>query len=272
MNQASQRIDHGTKKVLGVPIRAINYAAAVDEIVGAAKDRRPLTVAALAVHGVMTGALDPEHRYRLNKLDFLVPDGQPVRWALRWLYNVKLPDRVYGPNLMLEVCRAAEQHNLPIYLHGSTDETLDVLAANLRRKLPKLTIAGKQTSKFRQLSAEEKSRVVQQIKNSGARIIFSGLGCPRQEVWAYEYRDVLSSPILAVGAAFNFHAGNLEQAPRFLQDRGLEWAYRLYREPRRLWQRYLILNPLYLILLLAQWMKIRSFERTKRPKTELRYG
>jgi exopolysaccharide biosynthesis WecB/TagA/CpsF family protein len=267
-------IDHGKHNILGVLVDAVDYDAAIERIVTAAKTRSPLAVSALAVHGVMTGVLDGPHRYRLNHFDLIVPDGQPVRWALGWLHGAKLPDRVYGPTLMLKTCEDAASAGLPVFLYGGTSELLASLRANLERMFPSLQIAGVEPSRFRQVTAEETGEIVQRIAASGAAITFVGLGCPRQEVFAFELRDALSMPLLAVGAAFNFHAGMLAQAPGFLQDRGLEWLYRLLREPRRLWRRYLLLNPLYLTLLAWQALAPRRFDPLSAapPREELRYG
>lgn len=267
-------IDLGKFNVLGVAINAIDYEAAVERIMEAAQQRRPLAVSALAVHGVMTGVLDPTHRYRLNQFDVLAPDGQPVRWALRWLHGVRLADRVYGPNLMLEVCRRAAKEQTPIFLFGGTDELLSRLQKNLRTIFPELCIAGSLPSRFRQLTPQEKAEVVTTIRDSGAAITFVGLGCPRQETWVYEFGDDLATPLLAVGAAFNFHAGTLSQAPTLLQKRGLEWLYRLAMEPRRLWRRYVILNPLYLSLVALQRTGLRKFSPHdgQKPTGEMLYG
>ncbi|MBI2824609.1 MAG: WecB/TagA/CpsF family glycosyltransferase [Planctomycetia bacterium] len=253
-------IDRDRHNILGVRVNAIDYEATVQRIVEAAKARRPLAVSALAVHGLMTGVLDAAHRYRLNRLDLLVPDGQPVRWALNALHHAGLRDRVYGPTLMLKTCQRAADEGVPIFLFGGTDDLLSALAERLRARFPKLKIAGCRASRFRRLSAEERQQLVEEIRASGARITFVGLGCPRQEVWAYELREALSMPILAVGAAFNFHAGQLAQAPAFLQRRGLEWLFRLVHEPCRLWKRYLFLNPLYATLVFLQALGLRSFD------------
>lgn len=267
-------IDRGKQNVLGVLIDAVDYDAAVQRILAAAQARQPMAVSALAVHGVMTGVMDETHRYRLNHFDLIVPDGQPVRWALNMLHRAHLPDRVYGPTLTLKVCEAAAQAGVPIYLYGSRPEVLDALQRNLAQRFPGLVIAGAQPSRFRQTTAEEKEAIAQAIKASGAQIVFVGLGCPRQEVWAYEYREALSMPAIAVGAAFDFHAGTLEQAPGRLQRMGLEWLYRLVKEPRRLWRRYVMLNPLYLWLLFLQAVRLRRFDPadTVRPAQEMRYG
>ncbi len=267
-------IDHGKHNVLGVQVNAVDYEAAVAQIVDAAQAQRPFAVSALAVHGVMTGVMDPEHRHRLNSLDLIVPDGQPVRWALNLLHHVGLQQRVYGPELMLRTCAAAAQQGLPIFLFGGTPELLEKLRSNLLDSYPNLQVAGMRASRFRRLNAEERDDLVREIRASGAQITFVGIGCPRQETWAYEFREALSMPILAVGAAFNFHAGVLAQAPAVLQQAGLEWAFRLAHEPLRLWRRYLLLNPMYVALLCSQKAGFRTFDPrdTKTPGVPLLFG
>ena len=224
----------------------------MERIAKAAVAGERCTTSALAVHGVMTGTLDSAHRYRLNALDLVVPDGQPVRWALGILHGIWLADRVYGPELTIRVLRRAAADSLPVYLYGSRAETLDRLSRNLQESIPRLRIAGSEPSKFRKLTPEERSTTLQRITSSGAKLLVVGLGCPRQEVFAYEMGDALAMPVLAVGAAFDFHAGTLKQAPRILQRFGLEWAFRLLQEPKRLWRRYLLLNPLFVSFLLLQ--------------------
>jgi N-acetylglucosaminyldiphosphoundecaprenol N-acetyl-beta-D-mannosaminyltransferase len=267
-------IDHGKHNVLGVGIDAVDYAAAVARITAAAHDRRPLAVSALAVHGVMTGVFDRRHRYRLNQLDLVCPDGQPVRWALRLLHGARLPDRVYGPRLMLETCAAAAREGLPIFLFGGDADLLAALCEQLRSRFPDLNIAGARPSKFRTLSGDEWTDLAREVEASGARLMFVGLGCPRQEVFAYEFRDAAPLPTLAVGAAFAFIAGRLPQAPPVMQRWGLEWLYRLAHEPRRLWRRYALLNPAYVALLTLQKIGLRRVEFTHNelPPAPLLYG
>lgn len=247
-------IDLGVHSVCGVSVSAIDYDAAVARIMQAGQSRRRFAVSALAVHGIMTGFTDPEHRSRLNSLDLVAPDGQPVRWALRLLHGCRLDDRVYGPELTLRVCAAAQEAGLPVLFYGSKPETLAALSENLGRAFPKLRIAGLMPSKFRTLTEAENEEVLRKIRATGAGLVFVGLGCPRQEVWAYENAQALSLPVLAVGAAFDFHAGLLKQAPKWMQDRGLEWLYRLSREPRRLWRRYAYLNPLFCYAVARQYL------------------
>ncbi len=267
-------IDGGKQNILGVLVDAVDYEAAVERIMAAARDREPYAVSALAVHGVMTGVQDPAHRHRLNHLDLVCPDGQPVRWALNLLHHSALPDRVYGPNLTLKVCERAAQEKLPVYLYGSQPETLEALAHRLRIRMPDLIIAGMQPSRFRHISPEEKIDIIREIGDSKAAIVLVGLGCPRQEVWVYEFRNELSMPLLAVGAAFDFHAGRMPQAPKAMQNLGLEWLFRFVHEPARLWKRYLLLNPHYLCLIALQALGWRSFDpkRTVHPDREVLYG
>lgn len=267
-------IDRGRVNVLGVSLNAVDYEAAVQKILHAAEAGKPLGVSALAVHGVMTGVLDRIHCFRLNQLELVVPDGQPVRWAMNWLYGTHLPDRVYGPNLMLKVCEASAQHKLPIFLFGSNAATLDKLDSQLTNLYPGLQIAGKRPSKFRRIDPSERRELIDEIKASGAKLTMVGIGCPRQEVWAFEFKEELAMPVLAVGAAFAFHAGELAQAPLWMQKRGLEWLYRFTREPSRLWKRYLFLNPTYLSLIALQRLHLLTLKPTRglEPTEPVIYG
>jgi len=265
--------DLGKKSVIGILINAVDYEAAVDFIFCAAREKKCATVSAMAVHGVMTGVLDSEHKFRLNQFDLLLPDGQPVRWVLNWIHKAQLPDRVYGPNLTLRVCERAAAEGHSIYLYGSTPETLEALKRSLNERFPGIQIAGAEPSKFRCMTPDEKVEVAARIAASGASITLVGLGCPRQETFAYEFRGFLPMPILAVGAAFPFIAGITPQAPAWMQDRGLEWLFRLCSEPRRLWRRYLYLNPLYLFLVALQVCRVSQFPTDGRvPAKEALFG
>ncbi|WP_037228854.1 WecB/TagA/CpsF family glycosyltransferase [Rhodopirellula baltica] len=272
-------LDYGQHNVLGIGVNAIDYEAAVDRIITAAKNHSPMAVTALAVHGVMTGVLDREHHYRLNQFDLVCPDGQPVRWALNRLHRgtfdgPPLSDRVYGPELTLRLCAQAAKDDVPIFLFGATEEMLQQFADRLCERFEGLRIVGKRASAFRQISAEEREELAEEIRASGAEMCFVGLGCPRQEIFAYEMKEHLSMPLIAVGAAFAFHAGMLEQAPPWMQKNGLEWFFRLTREPGRLWRRYLYLNPAYVSLLTLQKLGIyrRKCDGGQSPSKELMFG
>lgn len=266
--------DLGKRNLLGVMVDAVDYPAAVARILDAARAGRGYSVTALAVHGVMTGVGDDTHRHRLNAFDLVTPDGQPVRWGLNLLHRTGLDDRVYGPTLTLKVCAAAAEAGLPVYFYGSRPEVLERLRARLGERFPDLRIAGCEPSKFRTTSSEEKAATAERVRASGAKLCFVGLGCPRQEVFAFEYRDALSMPVIAVGAAFDYHAGLVDEPPAWMQDAGLQWAYRLAQQPRRLWRRYLLLNPAYLTLLTLQALRLWTPDpnNTSPPQADVLYG
>jgi len=253
---AAPAIDRGRRDVLGVRVDAMNYRAVVDRIVAAAAGRQPLAVSLSAVHSVTTGAIDPVHRWRLNRLDLVIPDGQPVRWALNLLHGTALADRVYGPKLMCLLCREAAARGLPVYLYGSTPTVLANLERNLARRFPGLVVAGREPSQFRVLSPDEAAAAAERIRAAGPAIVFAGLGCPLQEIWVSENRDRIGVPLIAAGAAFDYLAGHLPQPPEWIQRRGLEWLFRLVQEPRRLWRRYMLLNPIYVGLVALQRLRL----------------
>lgn len=257
---SSPEVDAGKRHpVMGVGVHATDYARAVEAIITAARAHQSLTVSALAVHGVMTGATNPLHRQRLNALDLVTPDGQPVRWALNWLYDTGLKDRVYGPFLTRDLCARAAADGLRVFFYGSDSATLQALRDACHRRWPNLVIAGMQPSRFRRASVHEWNDDADLIRAAKPDLVFCGLGCPRQEIWVYEMRSSLSMPLIAVGAAFPFLAGKLSMAPAWMQRSGLEWAYRFSREPRRLWRRYAYYNPLFVAGVVAQKLRLKRF-------------
>jgi len=260
------------KNLLGVLVDGVNQEAATTTIIQAARERRTCSVSAIAVHGIMEGVLDPGHLYRLNHLELVVADGQPVRWALNLMHTVGLRERVYGPNLTVGVITRAAREGIPVYFYGSSPDVLRLLSANLKKRFPDLIIAGTQASSFKIVTLEEADRTACNIKRSSAQIVFVGLGCPRQEVWAYEFGRRLEMPIVAVGAAFPFLAGTFRQAPTWMQNYGLEWFFRLCMEPRRLWRRYLLLSPAYLFLVVCQMVGFHFPTTGREPEREVLYG
>jgi exopolysaccharide biosynthesis WecB/TagA/CpsF family protein len=180
----------------------------------------------------------------------VAPDGQPVRWALNLLHAARLKDRVYGPELTLRLCAQAAREGVPIYLYGGSPSVIEMLATHLLETYPELIIAGKESPPFRPLTVEESLQVDERINESGAGLVFIGLGCPKQDWFAAEHRDRLQAVQVCVGAAFDFHAGVKSTAPGWMQRNGLEWLFRLLSEPQRLWKRYLVTNTIYLLELL----------------------
>ena len=238
--------------ILGVLVDAVTPQQAVDLVIDAARARTPCSVTALAVHGVMTGVDDPEQRYRLNQFDLVTPDGQPVRWALNRLYGCNLDERVYGPTLMRDLCAQAAREQLPIALYGSTPDVLEKLSANLRNEFGGLTIVGTWPSQFRTGSDDQADAVADMIAAAEPALVFVGLGCPRQEQFVYELGERIGVPTLAVGAAFEYHAGVTTEPPKWMQDAGLQWLHRLAADPKRLAHRYVVLSSRYVGLIVRQ--------------------
>ncbi len=243
--------------VLGVEVSATTYDELVPQLIAAARRGQPALATFLPVHGIVTAATDATYRYRVNAFDVVGPDGQPVRWALNKLHNAGLADRVYGPELMMRLCAAAAEQHVGIYLYGSTPEVLTALVAKLTARCPGLQIVGAESPPFRPLSVAERDAVIERVNDSGAGLVFIGLGCPRQDVFAHDNRHAIRAVQLCVGAAFDFHAGTKKTAPPWMQKRGLEWLFRLVQEPGRLWKRYLVTNTTFVCLMARRLIRGR---------------
>ncbi len=235
--------------VLGVEVSATDYDDVVHRLAAAALRGQPALATFAPVHAVVTAAMDPRYRYRVNAFHVVAPDGQPVRWALNALHKTNLPERVCGPETMLRLCSKAAEEGIGIFLYGTTPDTLDKLKANLEDRFPAIRIVGMESPPFRALSDEENDAAVERINDSGAGFVFIGLGTPRQDAFAYLNRNRIKAVQLCVGAAFDFHAGKKRIAPMWMQKTGMEWAYRLIQEPRRLWKRYLVTNTTFIYLM-----------------------
>ena len=234
--------------LFGVTVSATDYQGAARAVMSAARRREGGVVTHMAVHALVTANRDPSYREKVNAFEVVAPDGQPVRWALNRIHGTSLTDRVYGPELMLRLCRCAAEAGVGVYLYGSTPEVVKALAGRLVERFPALRIVGAEPSLFRALSRDEDQALVARVNDSGAGLLFLGLGCPLQETFAYEHRQAIKAVQLCVGAAFDFHAGNKRMAPPWMQRSGLEWLFRLTQEPRRLWRRYLVTNALFCLL------------------------
>jgi N-acetylglucosaminyldiphosphoundecaprenol N-acetyl-beta-D-mannosaminyltransferase len=246
VDERPQPVD--AQEILGVPLALIDYEGTLDWIDAAvARDHRGYVCVA-AVHTVMACREDPALRAAVLGADFTVPDGQPLVWALNALGH-PLGDRVYGPELMDRACARAARTGRRFYLYGGRNQgALVELARTLRLRHPGLRIVGGHAPPFRELTDAENEAVAEDIRRSGADVVWVGIGVPKQEKWMARMRPRLSAPVLiGVGAAFDFHAGIVPQAPAQLQRVGLEWLYRLWREPRRLWRRYARYNPLFVL-------------------------
>ena len=245
------------RHVLGMRVDAPqSYDDAVDIITGWADEDRPRTVGIATVNNVMEARDDPSFLDVMNGCDLVTPDGMPLVWGLSML-GVGSATRVCGPELTPRLLGRAAQLGIPVGFYGGDATTIEALCRVAAARWPSLTIAYAYDPPFRPLTAAEDDQVVEEILGAGVRLLFVGLGCPKQERWMAEHRDRLPLVTLGVGAAFDFLAGTKRQAPRFLQRAGLEWAFRLVSEPRRLWRRYLRQNPRFIALFARQVVRER---------------
>jgi N-acetylglucosaminyldiphosphoundecaprenol N-acetyl-beta-D-mannosaminyltransferase len=247
-----------TAEVLGIPLAISDYQHVLDWMDSMIACRAQGYLTAAAVNLVMSAQEEPETLAAVLAATLAVPDGQPLVWALHALGHPRAT-RVYGPDLMAEFCARAARTGVPIYLYGGRSaDARELLEARLSRRFPGLRIAGGSSPPFRPLSGEEDEREIELINASGAAVVWVGTGQPRQEQWMHRMRPRLTPPLLVgVGAAFDFHAGLVPQAPRWMQRNGLEWSYRLAHEPRRLWRRYARYNPLFVASFSRQYLRHR---------------
>jgi len=244
--------------VLGMRVDATSLKDATHRALAWSKAGESRYVCVANVHMVMEAYDAPDFRRIVNAADLVTPDGMPLVWMLRRL-GFPEQERVAGPDLTLRICEAASQEGVPVGFYGGTPEVLESLVTNLKRKYPTLKIAYAYSPPFRPLTPEEDTQVVEEINSSGTRILFVGLGCPKQERWMAAHKGRVQAVMIGVGAAFDFHAGRLPQAPAWMQRAGLEWLFRLLTEPRRLWRRYAKHNPRFVILALMQLLGLRKF-------------
>jgi exopolysaccharide biosynthesis WecB/TagA/CpsF family protein len=225
----------------GVRIDPYGFDHAVTRVLAAAQEREPVAVHLCNAYTLSLARGDPALGALLNRGDLNFPDGMPLIWIARHL-GLDLRTRVYGPDLMEAVLDRGRHIGLRHFFYGSTPAVLERLVDQICARFPGLIVAGVNAPPFRPLTALEEADVIDQLKGSEAQIVWVGLGTPKQDEFVDRFRDLLGMPLVAVGAAFDFHAGTVPQAPHFIQQFGLEWAYRLLREPRRLWRRYLFGN------------------------------
>ncbi|MGC8876983.1 WecB/TagA/CpsF family glycosyltransferase [Thermus sp.] len=235
-----------------------SYEKATEKVLAWAAVGESRYVCVANVHMVMEAHDDPNFRALVNAADLVTPDGMPLVWMLRKLGH-PYQERVYGPELTLRVCAEAARRGVPVGFYGGHPEALEALVRNLRARFPGLRVVYAYSPPFRPLTPEEDERVTEEINASGARILFVGLGCPKQERWMAEHKGKVRAVMLGVGAAFDLHAGQVRQAPVWMQKAGLEWLFRLGQEPRRLWRRYLKHNPRFLLLAFLQLTGMRRF-------------
>jgi N-acetylglucosaminyldiphosphoundecaprenol N-acetyl-beta-D-mannosaminyltransferase len=244
------------RRIVGLRVDATSYAHAGHEILRWARQGESRYVCIATVNNVIEAHDDPGYQQIIEAADLVTPDGMPLVWGLR-LLGVAGATRVYGPDLTPVVCQLASEQGVPVGFYGGSEDVLGTLTARLERRFPGLRVVYRSSPPFRPLTPEEQRQTVEDLQRSGARILFVGLGAPKQERWMAAHRGRVDAVMLGVGAAFDFLAGRKRQAPGLVQRLGLEWLFRLVHEPRRLWRRYLYRNPRFVALFAAQLLKER---------------
>lgn len=242
--------------IIGLKISLTDYSNAIGSVMLWSQNDKSCYICAANVHMLMEAHDSPDFARIVNEADLVTPDGMPLVWMMR-LKGQRNQQRVYGPTLMLHVLSMAARENIPVGFYGGAPHVLDTLVERMKERFNGLNIVYSYSPPFRELSPQEKEEVVGNIDRSGVRILFVGLGCPKQEIWMAEHRGKVRAVMLGVGAAFDFHSGVKSQAPSWMQSLGLEWLFRLLTEPRRLWKRYLYHNSRFIFLAIADLLGFR---------------
>ena len=246
-----------SRPILGTRIDATSYSDATNRVIAWARTPDSHYVCVANVHVTMESYDSADYSAVVNGADLVTPDGMPLVWALR-LFGVPGASRVYGPTLTMHVLERAAAEGVAVGFYGASSEVLTRLSDMCRRRYPELRIAYVHAPPFRQLTAVEDAAVVREINASGARVLFVGLGCPKQERWMASHKGSVSAVMIGVGVAFDYIAGMKPQAPKWMQRAGLEWLFRLATEPRRLWRRYAYHNPRFVAMLAGQYLRSRQ--------------
>lgn len=255
----SERSTVQRENILGVGISAMNMYQALSVIDSWIQRGERRYVCLAAVHSVLDCQSSAELREIFNRSGLTTPDGMPLVWLLRMRGHREV-SRVYGPDLMLAVCQRFNDAGLGHYFLGGEPGVPEILAERLMERFPGLNVAGAYSPPFRELTTEEDTRLVEEINSTAPDVLWVGLGSPKQERWMAEHRQAIDAPVMiAVGAAFDFLSGRKPQAPRWVQQSGLEWLFRVGTEPRRLWRRYAE-YPRFLMLLFLQFARLKRFE------------
>lgn len=252
-NAGIANLRHSKANVIGCGISAVDWDQALATIFHWAARHESRYVCHCNVHSVVTAKGDEKFHCIVNDADLATPDGMPIAWVLRASGFPRQP-RISGPDLMWKYCAMAAKAGHKIYLYGGSPETLERLMEKLPVIFPGLRIVGAEAPVLGDHISSE-MKVVKRINSSGANVVFVGLGCPKQEYWMAAYRGKISAVMLGVGAAFDFHAGTVKRAPSWMQNRGLEWLYRLFSEPRRLLRRYVVTNVLFIIYIMSYFLR-----------------
>lgn len=248
---------HDRVRVVSLEADVCDHNSAIERVAVLAKGREGAYVCFGTVHMIMESHDSPEFGSKVNAADMIVPDGMPLVWMQR-LRGRKNAKRVRANDLMIMLCEYAEKHELRVGFYGGKPDVIDAIIARAANDFPKLNIAYSYSPPFRQLTIGEDAKIIARINESGTQILFIGLGCPKQENWMAAHKSQLKCVMLGVGASFDFYAGHVKESPEWLGTLGLEWLHRLTQEPKRLWKRYLILNPRFMWLAVLQLLRLEK--------------
>lgn len=255
----------GKKALVNFCISTGKYQLFIDTITEMARQRRSSYVCFANVHMFSEAYWSEDFMRTVNGADIVAPDGQPLKWMLRLLYGIK-QDRVAGMDALPDLLQRMEQENLPVYFYGGTQEMLDKTASFLKENYPALKVAGLYSPPFRELTAEEENEIVSNINQSAPGLVFVFLGCPKQEKWMGRMRGRVQAVMAGVGGAIPVAIGMQKRAPVWMRKAGLEWLFRFFQEPKRLYKRYLVTNSLFIRLMLKEFIKIRIIGPFKKNK------
>jgi N-acetylglucosaminyldiphosphoundecaprenol N-acetyl-beta-D-mannosaminyltransferase len=254
------------KQLISININTGAYRNFVDELVEMSGKNSTYTCIA-NVHMLVEAYSNASFASIVNNADMITPDGMPLTWGLKLLHGVR-QDRVAGMDLLPDLLKEAEQKMIPVYFYGGAESMLARIRESIPKRYPALKIAGMFSPPFRELSPAELSLTAQFINKSGAKIVFVILGCPKQEVWMGKMKNKIKGTMIGVGGALPVLLGIQKRAPVWMQRNGLEWLFRLWQEPRRLFKRYAVTNSIFIILLCKEFIRIRIFRQ--KPRFSLR--
>lgn len=249
--------DVPTQDLIATPVSILDFDDQINLMVNWAKQCQSKMICVANVHMLVEASQNPYFAGILKGADLATPDGMPLVWMLK-LLGAKQAQRVAGMDIFQAVCKQAEANQISIFLLGSSAEVLDKISQRLKTEFPMIKIAGTESPPFRPLGSSVDMELVQTINASGARILFVALGCPKQELWMAQHRDKIQSVMIGVGGVFPVYAGMLKETPKFMQNSGLEWLFRLFQEPQRLWKRYATTIPIFIWLMLKQFVYSKS--------------
>lgn len=247
------------KQLISININTGAYRNFVNELVEMSDKTSSYTCIA-NVHMLVEAYSNASFADIVNNADMITPDGMPLTWGLKLLHGVR-QDRVAGMDLLPDLLKEAELKGIPVYFYGGTETMLHRIKENMPQQYPDLKIAGMFSPPFRELSKSEVELTAQFINNSGARIVFVILGCPKQELWMGMMKNRIKASMIGVGGALPVLLGIQKRAPLWMQRNGLEWLYRLFQEPRRLFKRYAVTNSIFLYLLCKEFIRIKVFRQ-----------